>query len=108
MKGNPVIDPTRPTIVRRLVRDFVHDSLYNPVHGYFSAAAEILSLKHPIDFNKVKGQVDMERIVNDLYLQAGELQTWHTPAELYKVSLSACQFVIAVLMAPFFPFLLSK
>lgn len=38
-----------------LVREFIHDCLYNPGYGYFAQKHTIFSAPSPIEFNKVNG-----------------------------------------------------
>jgi len=83
-KGRFSVDPTRPNVTRSLVREFIHDSLYNPGYGYFSHSAEILSFPKPIDFNSIKNQAHLEQVMNQQYSSSSS-QIWHTPVEVFKV-----------------------
>ena len=43
------------------VRDFIHQALYDPQHGYFSAKPEAVGiLSEPISFNAIKGTEKLE------------------------------------------------
>lgn len=56
------------------VRDFIHDSLYNPRYGYFAAqAAPVGTLRAPIDFRRLQGHKHYLRTVQEVYqeLQVG-------------------------------------
>jgi len=85
-KGYPKIYPhTRPP---ELVRDFVHDCLYNPTIGYFSKNVNIFNTGDPIQFNHLKDQEEYNRVLYDLYKEQSKVekfyQLWHTPSELFK------------------------
>ncbi|KAJ3195726.1 hypothetical protein HK101_011238 [Irineochytrium annulatum] len=72
-----------------LVRDFIHDSLYNANHGYFSKKAKIFS-PPKIDFNSIRDNYTFMNHLADLYSNAqgaaddSMRQVWHTPSELFK------------------------
>ena len=82
-----------PRRVKMLVRDFIEDSLYNSHYGYFSKQATIFSALEPIDFASVKNSTAFDAEVVKRYASYGEdgegpgKQLWHTPTELFKVSL---------------------
>ncbi len=90
-----------------LVRDFIHDCLYNPVYGYFSKNVQIL--KCSIPFDQLKDQADYNLFLSKAYNEANvshsspvighdssslfyKLQShqssfsslWHTPSELFQ------------------------
>ncbi|KAJ3332663.1 hypothetical protein HDU76_013477 [Blyttiomyces sp. JEL0837] len=82
-----------PANSRMLVRDFIHDSLYNPNYGYFSKKAHIFSLKEPIPFNSLRDNYAFMNHLADLYKvvenepsvrNPSARQVWHTPTELFK------------------------
>ncbi|BFZ63587.1 hypothetical protein YB2330_004718 [Saitoella coloradoensis] len=83
-----------PTNVKMLVRDFIDDSLYNPNYGYFSKQAVIFSPEQPFDFNRIKDDLDFQRVMGERYAEFESLvdedglitqrQVWHTPTELFK------------------------
>ncbi|KAJ1547167.1 hypothetical protein HK096_004109, partial [Nowakowskiella sp. JEL0078] len=79
-----------PVCSRMLVRDFVHDSLYNPNYGYFSKQAPT----NEIPFNSIKDEYSFMNYIGNLYIEnetepeaiAKEItrQVWHTPTELFQ------------------------
>ncbi|KAI8807160.1 S-adenosyl-L-methionine-dependent methyltransferase [Cladochytrium replicatum] len=82
-----------PHCSRSLVRDFIHNSLYNPQYGYFSKQAYIFSPPKPIPFNEIKDSYHFTDHLSDLYKDIeGEYseyndiarQVWHTPTELFR------------------------
>lgn len=83
-----------PRRVKMLVRDFIEDSLYNPHYGYFSKQATIFTAAEPIDFSAVRNSTEFDMEVAKRYSSYGEdgvgpgKQLWHTPTELFKVSVS--------------------
>ena len=45
------------------VRDFIHQALYNPQNGYFSAKPEAVGIiPEPISFNTIKGKEDFSSV----------------------------------------------
>lgn len=67
-----------------LVRDFIHDALYHPHHGYFSAKSEAVGmLPEPILFNHFTGRRHYMQYLDELYKQHDI--SWFTPAELFKI-----------------------
>jgi hypothetical protein len=101
-KGAKPMVPTtcnalKMTRAPELVRDFIHDSLYNPTYGYFSKSdLHILSTApaEPIQFNELKDALSYDRIVSQLYKKVlpeniGPNQihfdsVWHTPCEIFR------------------------
>lgn len=84
-----------PTRNKMLVRDFIDDSLYNPNYGYFSKQAVIFSPETDFDFNGMRDHLEFMNVLGQLYKdiegEADEVdevarQVWHTPTELFKVS----------------------
>ena len=73
-----------------LARDYIEDSLYNPNYGYFSKQAAIFDTKHePFDFPNIRDTGEFTWRVSKKYAQYGHnVQLWHTPTELFKVSVS--------------------
>ncbi|KXS22301.1 DUF185-domain-containing protein [Gonapodya prolifera JEL478] len=75
-----------------LVRDFIHDSLYNPSYGYFSKKALIFSPEESFAFNEIRHGADFQEKVAEYYkvLESHDgnrlipSQIWHTPTELFK------------------------
>ena len=89
-----------------LVRDFIHDCLYNPRYGYFSKNVQIL--KCSIPFAQLKDQSDYNSFLAKAYSQStpeneetviGHDESslfyklssrpafsplWHTPSELFQ------------------------
>jgi hypothetical protein len=52
------------------VRDFIHDSLYHPVTGYFSRhASPVGRVDPPIDFGALPGREGYQRKLHELYHQ---------------------------------------
>ncbi|KAG8994629.1 hypothetical protein FRB93_001544 [Tulasnella sp. JGI-2019a] len=87
-----------PRQVKMLVRDFIHDSLYNPNYGYFPKNAVIFSADEPIDFHGLKDLPHFQDAVARKYRDEGGAeftepgpgkQVWHTPTELFKASLKS-------------------
>lgn len=86
---------TLPTGIKMLVRDFVQDSLYNPQYGYFTKRATIFSPSKPIPFHNLRETAEFQSVVAELYSDYNRArdkndgpgkQVWHTPTELFKVS----------------------
>ncbi|KAI8805661.1 S-adenosyl-L-methionine-dependent methyltransferase [Cladochytrium replicatum] len=82
-----------PYCSRTRVRDFIHNSLYNPHYGYFSKQAYIFSPPEPIPFNDIKDSYHFTDHLSDMYKDIeGEYseyndisrQVWHTPTELFR------------------------
>ena len=84
-----------------LMREFIHDCLYNPSYGYFNKNVNIFQASNPIPFNVLKDQNDYMKKLKKLYevsyhsYQSTEeilntnfkesfQQLWHTPSELFK------------------------
>lgn len=86
---------TPPTRVKMLVRDFIEDSLYNPHYGYFPKQVTIFtSHEQPIDFGRMRDGAEFQEEVAARYQAYGKdaedgpgRQIWHTPTELFQVSL---------------------
>ena len=84
-----------PRKVKMLARDFIEDSLYNPNYGYFPKQATIFDTQDStIRFETLRDSVEFQEEVGNRYAaygadnQAGPgRQLWHTPTELFKVSL---------------------
>ncbi|EMC95282.1 hypothetical protein BAUCODRAFT_35266 [Baudoinia panamericana UAMH 10762] len=85
----------RPKRVKMLMRDFIEDSLYNPTYGYFSKNVTIFSPGAPFDFNRLKDEVEFNRLLGERYTQfedeldekegyREDRQLWHTPTELFR------------------------
>mmetsp|Transcript_2587 Transcript_2587/g.7719 ORF Transcript_2587/g.7719 Transcript_2587/m.7719 type:complete len:448 (-) Transcript_2587:112-1455(-) len=65
-----------------LLREFIHEALYQPAHGYFSANQSPVGLVDaPIDFRNLWGKKAYDQATTDL---RNRLQTWITPAELFS------------------------
>lgn len=84
-----------PKRVKMLVRDFIHDSLYNPNYGYFPNNAVIFSPDKSFDFGSLNDEAHFQDAVAKRYAEYGAVnlagegpgrQIWHTPTELFKVS----------------------
>jgi hypothetical protein len=78
-----------PRNVRMLARDFIDDSLYNPYYGYFSTKVQIVEtveLEEGLVFNEIKNIGQFENMVAERYGE-GEGARWHTPTELFKVTI---------------------
>lgn len=100
----------RPRRVKMLTRDFVEgmsplcspipvlthssDSLYNPNYGYFSKQAVIFNPGEPFEFNRIRDELDFQKILGQRYTQFEDKlddkdfnetrQLWHTPTELFR------------------------
>jgi SAM-dependent MidA family methyltransferase len=81
---------TRPP---ELLRDFIHDALYNPEHGYFSRKhTPILTQDTPLNEGvaQMSGQNAYNRALKQLYAQKSLSRDepfaplWHTPSELFR------------------------
>mmetsp|Transcript_22774 Transcript_22774/g.70750 ORF Transcript_22774/g.70750 Transcript_22774/m.70750 type:complete len:157 (-) Transcript_22774:86-556(-) len=71
-----------------LLRDFIHDSLYNPVYGYFVANASVVgAMPSPIDFRNLTGRSHYLQEVSLMYKQLDA--SWLTPAEIFQPWYSA-------------------
>ncbi len=58
------------TSARQLLRDFIHDSLYNPGHGYFAASkAPVSCLPSPFDFRILLGRDGYNYALDRVYKQ---------------------------------------
>uniref|UniRef100_A0A1D2AF11 Protein arginine methyltransferase NDUFAF7 n=1 Tax=Auxenochlorella protothecoides TaxID=3075 RepID=A0A1D2AF11_AUXPR len=67
---------------RRLVRDFIHDSLYHPTEGYFSKGPSVGTPPAPIDFASLGNELAYFNRVQALYTS---LQvSWLTPVEIFQ------------------------
>ncbi|KAF8323529.1 S-adenosyl-L-methionine-dependent methyltransferase [Cantharellus anzutake] len=85
---------TPPKNVNVLVRDFIHDALYNPNYGYFSHQATILSSTEPYEFNRIRSSKKFDDLVAGACDVGNEgavpgsgvlgRQLWHTPVELFQ------------------------
>lgn len=82
-----------------LVRDFIHESLYNTEYGYFAQNPVVHSLPDHIEFSKLEGisskthystdynpPLDQKQYLDHL-LQAysSDSISWLTPVEIFKV-----------------------
>lgn len=74
-----------------LVRDFIHDCLYNPEIGYFQRHVNIFSTRShtSIPFRTLRDQDDYNKLVYGMYAaqtKPGQKfhQLWHTPSELFR------------------------
>ncbi|KAI9075999.1 hypothetical protein K1719_042015 [Acacia pycnantha] len=66
-----------------LVRDFIHSSLYHPIHGYFSSRSRSVGvLEKSIKFNQLEGRTGYMRCLDDIYKQSDI--SWFTPVEIFK------------------------
>ncbi len=68
VKPLPKFIPPEPI----LVRDFIHDSLYNPSYGYFSKKAHIFSLPEAIDYKSLDDSVHFQKHIAEFYRQLDE------------------------------------
>ena len=90
--GQLLETPHLPPQSRMLARDFIHNSLYHPMYGYFSKKADIFTFNDPVDFSKVKNHLSFMDLVAHQYkrLEAHQSidtlakQIWHTPTELFR------------------------
>lgn len=57
----------RPRKVRMLTREFIDDSLYHPVYGYFSKEVEIFSPEKPFNYNEIRDVDDFILKWSDQY-----------------------------------------
>jgi hypothetical protein len=73
---------------RMLVRDFIHNSLYNPFYGYFSKQAVVFSSPEPFSFGDLyDNNAFMSNLsqIYDKYEKENEgHQIWHTPSEIFQ------------------------
>lgn len=84
-----------PKGVKVLVRDFIHDALYNPHYGYFSRRAVIFSPPEPLNFQEIQNAFEFDAAVALAYAEISKAkgantptvgtQLWHTPVELFQV-----------------------
>jgi hypothetical protein len=84
----------RPRRVKMLLRDFIEDSLYNPHYGYFSKNVTIFHPGQPFEFDKIKDEPELQKILGHRYTQfedkldeeeqSDTRQLWHTPTELFR------------------------
>ncbi|KAF8315395.1 DUF185-domain-containing protein [Clavulina sp. PMI_390] len=84
-----------PKGVKALVRDFIHDALYNPHYGYFSRRAVIFSPPEPLPFRGIRNTAEFDNAVARIYAEISssqelmsrpsmDTQLWHTPVELFQ------------------------
>ena len=76
-----------------LVREFIHDCLYNPQTGYFQRHAHILSTDgQSLPFSTLHDESDYQQHLYHLYGKHSQAQDktkkafhqlWHTPSELF-------------------------
>ncbi|KAK9825352.1 hypothetical protein WJX81_001851 [Elliptochloris bilobata] len=66
---------------RQLLRDFLHDRLYHPTEGYFSAHQPPVGIGRPLDLPSLSGEdayrMEVRRQYDDLAV------AWLTPSELF-------------------------
>ncbi|KAL9092975.1 MAG: hypothetical protein Q9159_000599 [Coniocarpon cinnabarinum] len=84
----------RPLHTKMLMRDFIEDSLYNPIYGYFSSQATIFNSGKPFEFNTIRSELAFQDQLGERYtefedaldsVQQNEArQLWHTPTELFR------------------------
>ena len=72
-----------------LVREFIHDCLYNDKIGYFQQHVNILSVNSGhIPFNSLKNQTEYNEYLTKAYMEQSKtekfFQLWHTPSELFR------------------------
>jgi len=66
-----------------LVRDFIHDSLYHPVEGYFtSRPVSVGETPQPLEFVSMLGQRHYTSTLDSLYKERES--SWFTPVELFR------------------------
>jgi hypothetical protein len=80
--------------MKMLLRDFIEDSLYNPHYGYFSKNVTIFHPGQPFEFDKIKDEPELQKILGQRYTQfedklddedaSDTRQLWHTPTELFR------------------------
>lgn len=98
-----------PKGVKVLVRDFIHDALYNPHYGYFSHRAVIFSPPAPLDFRQMRNAAEFDETVARVYADISQArgtstptigaQLWHTPVELFQVSACRPSIYLVILHA---------
>jgi hypothetical protein len=84
-----------PKGVKALVRDFIHDALYNPIYGYFSQRAVIFTTPEPLNLQEMRTSSEFDEAVARIYDFISETrhttasmvdtQLWHTPVEIFQV-----------------------
>lgn len=86
----------KPKNVKMTTRDFIDDSLYNPVYGYFNENVEIFHTNKPFPYNSLASTDDFLDEWTKLYEKYNEAndgkplqkrkntQLWHTPTELFQ------------------------
>ena len=81
---------TRSSI--ELVREYISDSLYNPIYGYFNKNVKIMPITGGINFNSLANQAEFQQCVQriygyDRYVQYEDkdklFNRWHKPSELF-------------------------
>lgn len=80
-----------------LARDFIEDSLYNPHYGYFPKQVHIFDTQgSSFEFWKLRDSTEFQEEVAKRYAAYGAdkhhgpgKQLWHTPTELFKVTVLA-------------------
>jgi len=84
-----------PRGAKALVRDFIHDALYNPFYGYFPQRAVIYSAPEPLAFAEMRNSSEFDEAVARIYKNISDakhttastvgVQLWHTPVEVFQV-----------------------
>ncbi|KAF5104400.1 hypothetical protein DV451_000635 [Geotrichum candidum] len=93
----------RPRNVRMTSKEFIDDSLYHPVYGYFTKEVEIFTPKKPFSYNEIKDEEEFMTKWTEEYKRyettsakklpqtraqkstsKASRQLWHTPTELFK------------------------
>jgi hypothetical protein len=92
-----------------LVRDYIDDALYNPNYGYFSKQAKIFSTSQDsngFDFERIRNGRQFEAVIAERYQEYTDKtdtlslgpgsQVWHTPTELFKVSIFSFSLALKI------------
>jgi hypothetical protein len=85
-----------------LLRDFIHDSLYNKEYGYFNSK-EIINPNCSIKFRELKNQDNYLDVLNDLY-KKGPTHAWLTPVEVFQpwYGQALAKYMVELIYAQFF------
>jgi phospholipid N-methyltransferase len=83
-----------------LVRDFIHDSLYNPEYGYFNDHQERLIFSATngaqlLNFTQLEDEKDYADQLRELYHRGRH--SWGTPTEIFQpwYAIALCDYILA-------------
>ncbi|PJF17004.1 hypothetical protein PSACC_03180 [Paramicrosporidium saccamoebae] len=89
LSSNAAFSGLKLTRSAELVREFIHDSLYNERDGYFQRHVNIFSANNgPLPFTELRDHEEYSRRLYEMYKEQTSAlkfyQLWHTPSELFR------------------------